>query len=85
MNTAVIIKPGKKESNSDTETNIDAMREYAKRKGIPVEEVNGKDPAYLEFLKKLEEFEDEYLVKLIEEGLKTKRVSRDRIFAILNR
>ena len=83
MNTAVIIKPRKKELNIDTETNIDAMREYAKRKGIPVSAVNENDPEYLDFLEKLEEFEDEYLVKLAEEGLKTGFVSEEEIFAIL--
>ena len=79
MNTTAIIKPDKKESN------IDAIREFAWRKGIPAKTVNENDPEYLEFLEKIEEFEDEYLVKLAEEGLKTKRVSRDKIFAILNR
>jgi hypothetical protein len=70
---------------SKKESNIDAIREFARRKGIPAKTVNENDAEYLEFLEKLEEFEDEYLVKLIEEGLKTKRVSRDKIFAILNR
>ena len=41
MNTAVIIKPRKKESNSD------AIREFAKRKGISIEEVNEEDMEYL--------------------------------------
>jgi hypothetical protein len=79
MNTTATIKPGKKESN------IDAIREFARRKGIPAKTVNENDAEYLEFLEKLEEFEDEYLVKLIEEGLKTGFVSEDEIFAILRK
>jgi hypothetical protein len=76
MNTA-IIKPDNKESN------INAIREFARRKGVPAKTVNENDPEYLEFLEKLEEFEDEYLVKLAEEGLKTGFVSEEEIFAIL--
>ena len=79
MNTAATIKPDKKESN------IDAIREFARRKGIPAKTVNENDAEYLEFLEKIEEFEDEYLVKLAEEGLKTERVSMEKIFEILDK
>jgi HEPN domain-containing protein len=68
----IILTPRKK-------SDIDSVLEFARSRDIPAATVSE------DIMEDLEALEDAYISARIEEGRNTERVSRDRIFALLDR
>ena len=72
---AIIIKPRKK-------SDIDSVLEFARSRNIPAKTVNEE---IIEDSEYLEELEDKYLLALMEEREGSDRISREKIFELLDR